>query len=127
MVQVRPFARTLDLTTPNGSEWSGSGSERVRTFEPRKYICFFLQMLNTTAIPPIHLLKSSPGVREALLAVHHSLNISDSSIYLHEFVCMCFNIPNRLASCVRQGPSPSWISTKDHGSEAVSSQSVVRS
>src|ERR1700677_3878137 len=38
-VTSRSFARTLDLTTPNGSEWSGSGSEWVRTFEPHQYTC----------------------------------------------------------------------------------------
>ena len=94
--------------------WFRTGSD-LRTSQ---IYLFFLQMLNTTAIPPIHLLKSSPGVREALLAIHHSLNISDSSIDLHEFVCMCFKIPNRLASCGRQGPSRSWISTKDRGSDS---------
>jgi len=102
VVRFRPvFAQyfsTLERDRGSGSTICPnlrSGQVLVQNgFGPSNLTLFILQMVNTTAIPPIHLLKSSPGVQEALFAVlHHSLDtrylrFTDSfSTNLSAFIC----------------------------------------
>jgi hypothetical protein len=75
-------------------------------------------MLSTTPIPPIHLLNFSPGVLEALLAVHRPLDITDS-LTPSPRDCQRFKIPIMLPSCDRHGLSRTRISTKHRGSQGM--------